>query len=60
MVHDLVIMKGVMRVTTIQRNRAADLLQIQPAEAAFTPVGCDMEEQWRGTIEPLAAAMAAQ
>ena len=60
MVHDLVIMKGVMRVTTIQRNLAADLLQIQPAEASLTLVGCDMKEQWRGTIEPLAAAMAAQ
>ena len=56
----MVIMKGVMRVTTIQRNRAADLLQIQPAEAAFTPVGCDMEEQWCGSFEPLAAAMAAE
>jgi hypothetical protein len=60
MVHDLVIMKGGMRVTTIQRNLAADLLQIQPTEASITPVGCDMKEQWRGTIEPLAAAMAAQ
>ena len=60
MVHDLVIMKGVMRVTTIQRNLAADLLQIQPADAALTPVGCDLKEQWCGLIEPLAAAMAAQ
>jgi hypothetical protein len=60
MVHDLVIMKGVMRVTTIQRNLAADLLQIQPAEASLTPVGCDMKEQWGGSIEPLAAAMAAE
>jgi hypothetical protein len=49
-----------MRVTTIRRNLAADLLQIQPAEASFTPVGCDMKEHWRGTIEPLAAAMAAE
>jgi hypothetical protein len=49
-----------MRVTTIRRNLAADLLQIQPAEAALTPVGCDIREQWRGSIEPLAAAMAAE
>jgi hypothetical protein len=49
-----------MRVATIQRNLAADLLQIQPAEAALTPVGCDIREQWRGSIEPLAAAMAAE
>ena len=53
-------MRNVMRVTTIQRNLAADLLQIQPADAALTPVGCDLKEQWRGSIEPLAAAMAAQ
>ena len=49
-----------MRVTTIQRNLAADLLQIQPAEASLTPVGCDMKEHWCGSIEPLAAAMAAE
>jgi hypothetical protein len=49
-----------MRVTTIQGTIAADSLQIQPAEAALTPVGCDIREQWRGSIEPLAAAMAAQ
>jgi hypothetical protein len=49
-----------MRVATIQRNLAADLLQMQPAEAALTPGGCDMKEQWRGSFEPLAAAMAAE
>jgi hypothetical protein len=49
-----------MRVTTIQRTLAADSLQMQPADAALTPVGCDLKEQWRGSIEPLAAAMAAQ
>ena len=53
-------MRNVMRVTTIQRNLAADLLQIQPADGALTPVGCDLKEQWCGLIEPLAAAMAAQ
>jgi hypothetical protein len=59
-VHELAAMRNVMRVVTIQRNLAADLLQIQPAEAAFTPVGCVMKEQWCGSIEPLVAAMAAQ
>jgi hypothetical protein len=49
-----------MRVTTIRRNLAADLLQIQPAEASPTSVGCDMKEQWCDSIEPLAAAMAAE
>ena len=38
-------MRDAMRVTTIQRNLAADLLQIQPAEASLTPLGCDMKEQ---------------
>jgi len=49
-----------MRVTTIQRTLAADSLQMQPADAALTPIGCDLNEQWCGSIEPLAAAMAAQ
>ena len=53
-------MRDVMRVTTIQRTLAADSLQMQSADAALTPVGCVMKEQWRGSIEPLAAAMAAQ
>jgi hypothetical protein len=53
-------MRDVVRVTTIQRNLAADSLQMQPAEAALTSAGCDMKEKWRGSIEPLAAAMAAE
>ena len=60
MFHESAAMRDAMRVTTIQRNLAADLLQIQPADAALTPVGCDLKEQWCGLIEPLAAAMAAQ
>ena len=49
-----------MAVTTSPRDLAADSLQMQPAEAALTSVGCEMEEQWRGSIEPLAAAMAVE
>jgi hypothetical protein len=49
-----------MRVTTIQGTLAVDSLQMQQAEATFTPVGCNLKERWCGSIEPLAAAMAAQ
>jgi hypothetical protein len=38
------VMKGVMRVTIIQRNIAADWLQIQPPETALTRIGCDIEQ----------------
>jgi hypothetical protein len=59
-VHELAAMRDVMRVTTIQRVFAADSLQMQPAEATLTSSGCNMKEQWRGSIEPLAAAMATE
>jgi hypothetical protein len=52
-----------MRVATIQRDLAVDLLQMQPAEAVLTSVGCDegaMARVDRAPPAPLAAAIAAE
>jgi hypothetical protein len=40
-------MKGVMRVTTIRRNLAADLLQVQLLEATLTRIGSNLNSARR-------------
>jgi predicted glycosyltransferase len=56
-VHELAAMRNVMRVTTIQRSLAADLLQIQRLGIMMTSISSIDSGPAR---EPLAAPMAAE